>query len=111
MEVMDRPAPIEKLSAAAYTIPTDFPEADGTLSWDSTTIVVAKVRAAGEAGLGYTYTDKAAGGLIRDKLCDVVIGMDAMAIPQAWQRMVEAVRNIGRPGLCSMAIAAVDAAL
>jgi L-alanine-DL-glutamate epimerase-like enolase superfamily enzyme len=34
-----------------------------------------------------------------------------MAVPAAWLAMVDAVRNIGRPGIASMAIAAVDAAL
>ena len=38
-------APIDQLGVAAYTIPTDFPEADGTLAWDSTTIVVVHASA------------------------------------------------------------------
>src|SRR5438552_689405 len=29
----------------------------------------------------------------------------------AWMAMVHAIRNLGRPGICSMAIAAVDACL
>src|SRR5205807_3525164 len=49
--------PVEQLEVAAYTIPTDAPEADGTLSWDATTIVVVHARAAGERGIGYTYAD------------------------------------------------------
>ena len=32
---------VEELSARAYTVPTDAPEADGTLSWEATTIVIA----------------------------------------------------------------------
>ncbi|MDQ6816005.1 MAG: mandelate racemase, partial [Actinomycetota bacterium] len=47
-------APIEDVEVAAYTIPTDGPEADGTLSWDSTTIVVVHAHGGGERGLGYT---------------------------------------------------------
>jgi hypothetical protein len=31
-------APIEDVTVAVYTVPTDAPEADGTLSWDSTTL-------------------------------------------------------------------------
>lgn len=34
------PAPVREVRAAAYRIPTDAPEADGTLSWDATTLVV-----------------------------------------------------------------------
>ncbi|MCA6096747.1 mandelate racemase, partial [Streptomyces sp. SCA3-4] len=42
--------PVEALEVSAYTIPTDAPEADGTLSWDSTTVVLVEARAAGERG-------------------------------------------------------------
>ena len=42
---------IEQLQAAAYTVPTDAPESDGTLEWDSTTIVVVEARAGETAGL------------------------------------------------------------
>jgi hypothetical protein len=48
-------APIDELEVTAYTTPTDFPEADGTLSWDSTTIVVVHAYGGGASGLGYTY--------------------------------------------------------
>ena len=30
---------ISELQVAAYRVPTDAPESDGTLEWDSTTIV------------------------------------------------------------------------
>ena len=39
-------AAVAELTAAAYTIPTDAPEADGTLQWDSTTLVIPTRRAA-----------------------------------------------------------------
>ena len=41
----------------------------------------------------------------------VVRGRDAMAVPGSWSAMVAAIRNLGRPGIASMAISAVDAAL
>ena len=104
-------AAVEGLDVAAYVIPTDRPESDGTLEWDSTTMVVVEARAGGETGLGYTYADVAAGTLVESKLAEVVEGRDAMAVPAAWEAMVEAIRNLGRPGICSMAIAAVDVAL
>jgi L-alanine-DL-glutamate epimerase-like enolase superfamily enzyme len=34
-----------------------------------------------------------------------------MSVPAAWQAMVRAIRNLGRPGIASMAISAVDVAL
>jgi L-alanine-DL-glutamate epimerase-like enolase superfamily enzyme len=104
-------APVEELEVAAYTVPTDAPEADGTLSWDSTTIVVVHAYGAGEWGLGYTYADVATAKLIESKLAGVVQGGDAMSPQGAWKAMVGAIRNLGRPGIASMAIAAVDVAL
>ncbi len=102
---------IDQLEVGAYMVPTDAPEADGTLSWDSTTIVVVHAEAGGEWGVGYTYADTSTAELVRSKLAGVVHGLDAMAPQAAWRAMVGAIRNLGRPGIASMAIAAVDTAL
>ncbi len=104
-------APVEQIDVSAYQVPTDFPESDGTLEWDSTTLVLVEVQASGQQGLGFTYADTATAHLIHDKLAKVVRGCDAMAVPTAWAAMVHAIRNLGRPGIASMAIAAVDIAL
>jgi L-alanine-DL-glutamate epimerase-like enolase superfamily enzyme len=102
---------VEALDVSAQTIPTDGPESDGTLEWDSTTIVVVQARAGHAAGLGYTYTHEAAAKLIEDKLQDAVRGRDAMDVSGAWHAMSAALRNVGRPGLGFMALSAVDLAL
>ena len=47
-------AAIEKIAVEIYRIPTNLPESDGTLNWDSTTLVLVRVRAGGLTGLGYT---------------------------------------------------------
>ncbi|MEX0741861.1 MAG: hypothetical protein WD079_03630, partial [Phycisphaeraceae bacterium] len=104
-------APIERVEVSAYEIPTEAPEADGTLEWDSTTLVVVKAHAGGHAGIGYTYAGSAAASLVRDVLARVVRGRDAMNVGESWAAMVRSIRNIGRPGVGSMAIAAVDVAL
>ena len=104
-------ARIEHIAVSAYTIPTNAAESDGTYEWDSTTLVVVEPVAGGVHGLGYTYADTAAARLIHDMLAKVIIGCDAMDIPAAWQAMAHAIRNLGRPGIASMAISAVDAAL
>ncbi len=104
-------APISAVSVDAYTIPTDAPESDGTLEWSATTLVVVRVTAAGQRGLGYTYADTATAALIHDKLAPLLQGRDAWAINARWLDMVRAIRNLGRPGICSMAIAAVDVGL
>ena len=98
-------------AAQAYTIPTDFPEADGTASWTSTTIIVVHAEAGGLRGIGYTYADASVAALIDDKLATVVTGRDAMDPPAAWRAMQVAVRNLGREGLAATAISAVDTAL
>ncbi len=103
--------PIEQVEVSAYTIPTDFPESDGTLAWDSTTLVLVEAAAGGERGLGFTYAGTSSARLIHDRLAEVVRERDALAVPGAWAAMVQAVRNLGRPGIASTAIAAVDAAL
>jgi L-alanine-DL-glutamate epimerase-like enolase superfamily enzyme len=102
---------VDRIEVAAYTIPTDGPEADGTLAWSSTTIVVVHAHGGGEAGLGYTYADVSTATLIASKLAAAVSGRDAFSPQAAWAAMVHEVRNLGRPGIASMAIAAVDTAL
>ena len=104
-------APVGRVKASAYTIPTDAPEADGTLEWDSTTLVVVEVEAGGETGLGYTYSDASIVSLIENKLAAVIAGRLALDIAGANAAMWRAIRNLGRSGLAATAISAVDAAL
>ena len=92
-------------------MPTDFPESDGTLEWNSTTLLLVHLYAGNKHGLGYTYADRATATLIRDLLSDVVKGQDAMAPASSWNAMLARTRNLGRPGIVSMAISAVDIAL
>ena len=102
---------IDRVTVNAATIPTDLPESDGTIAWDKTTIVIVEIHCGSASGLGYTYADVSAAALIESLLINVVIGCDVMDIPRIWNSMVRAVRNLGRPGIASMAISAVDIAL
>ena len=54
---------IERIDVAAYRIPTDRPEPDGTLQWDATTLVLVEVHGAGRTGLGHSDTHRAAAEL------------------------------------------------
>ncbi len=108
---MSGPARVERVEVEVYTVPTDDPESDGTLEWDSTTMVVAHCYAGGYAGLGYTYASGAAATLIATKLAGLVEGRDVMDVAGTWELMGAEVRNLGRPGVGMMAIAAVDIAL
>jgi L-alanine-DL-glutamate epimerase-like enolase superfamily enzyme len=102
--------PISSVRARAITVPTDRPESDGTLSWDSTTMVAVEVRAGGEIGTGWTWAPADAAHVVDDLLAPVVVGRSALAPADAQAAMVRAVRNAGRPGLVGMAVSAVDIA-
>jgi L-alanine-DL-glutamate epimerase-like enolase superfamily enzyme len=102
---------VERIEVSAYTVPTDSPESDGTLQWDSTTLVLVEAIGGGKRGLGYTYGDLSVGKFIESKLAETVRGEDAMSPPAAWSAMQGAIRNAGRPGVGAMAVSAVDIAL
>ena len=104
-------APISGVRAAAYRIPTDSLEADGTYAWDSTTLVVAHARTGGEMGLGYTYADASVAALVETLAEKALEGRDCFDIPGCRFAMQRAVRNLGRSGLAACAISALDAAL
>ena len=94
-----------------YTVPTSSPEADGTLAWDSTTMILVRARAGDTVGTGWTYGPPACAAVVSDTLADVVEGRPASSVRWSHAAMVDAVRNMGRPGIASMAISAVDTAL
>jgi L-alanine-DL-glutamate epimerase-like enolase superfamily enzyme len=98
-------------SVAAYAVPTDAPESDGTLEWSSTTLVVVSLEAGGRQALGYTYADTATARLIQERLLPLIDDEDPLQTRRLFDRMVRAIRNLGRPGIASMAISAVDTAL
>lgn len=102
---------ITELTARAYEIPTERPEADGTLHWTSTNMVVATVSDGLQQGLGWTYAGAGAVEVIKHELASVVIGACATEIPRLAEEMARACRNLGRPGVAACAISAVDIAL
>jgi L-alanine-DL-glutamate epimerase-like enolase superfamily enzyme len=108
--VPDLNAPVTALRAAAFTIPTEGPEADSTFEWAATTLVIAEADAGGEIGFGYTYGHGVAAEVIAG-LAPSVVGCPAGDIARAWDAMVARIRNFGLPGVCACAISAVDAAL
>jgi L-alanine-DL-glutamate epimerase-like enolase superfamily enzyme len=103
---------IDALDVSVYSIPTEQPEADGTLQWDHTDVVVVEPRLRnGVRGIGHAWGHVAMKSLIEETLQSHVVGRDVRDVGGAWEAMVRAIRNLGRPGLVSMAIAAVDLAL
>lgn len=102
---------IDELNVRVYEVPTDQPEADGTIDWTSSTMVVVQAIANGQVGLGYTYASAACKPIIEQVLAPEVVDRPVLATTQIWLEMVRAVRNLGRPGLAGCAISAVDTAL
>ena len=108
---MTESANIRDVRVSCYTVPTATPESDGTLEWDKTTMVLVELSAGGQEGFGYSYADVSTGKLIESLLAKIVTGRDAFDLPAAHAEMVRQIRNLGRPGIASMAISAVDNAM
>ena len=79
-----RGARIENIATAAYRIATDAPESDGTLEWNSTTLVTAHVAASGMQGFGYTYASRAAAVVIADTLAPLLAEREALDSAARW---------------------------
>ncbi|MGN6313429.1 MAG: enolase C-terminal domain-like protein [Rhodanobacteraceae bacterium] len=97
--------------ASAYKVPTDAPESDGTLEWDSTTLVLVEIEAGGKRGIGYSYADGATAMLVNSLLAKGIEGRDAMDVAGARAAMLTSIRNLGHGGIAAMAVSAVDNAL
>ena len=102
---------VERLETTVLTIPTDRHESDGTIAWNSTTMVIVRVHGAGMTGFGWTFAHGSAAELVTGPLAKAVQGVDVLATSEAYIAMNRAMRNIGRPGLGWEAISAVDIAL
>ncbi len=103
---------VERLVVSSYRVPTDRqPESDGTAVWNETTLVVVEAEAGGARGTGWTYGSTAIASFIEQRLKDIVERCDALAVREVWRKMNARVRNDGRSGVASYAIAAVDVAL
>jgi len=103
---------LDDITVSTFRIPTDVPcESDGTYEWRATTLVLVEATGGGRTGIGYTYADQGTATLIHAMLADVARGMDVMANGAIWRALVAAVRNLGRSGIASMAISAIDVAV
>nr|WP_274638465.1 enolase C-terminal domain-like protein [Microbacterium bovistercoris] len=102
---------IDRLEVRAYQVPTDAPEADGTIAWDSTTMVLVRAHSGGVIGTGWTYGAVECADVVRGTLAPLVVGCSALETGRCFQSMVAAVRNSGRQGAIGYAVSAVDTAL
>ena len=102
---------IRKIEINAYTIPTDAPEADGTLEWNATTLIVAELTAGNLVGTGYTYGNRATAEMAQTLAEKCLLHQSPFDIPRLYQSMLRAARNDGTRGIAAMAISALDVAL
>ena len=102
---------IKDIKVSAYKIPTDGPESDGTIEWNSTTLILVEIEGGGKSGIGYTYADVTSAMFIDNSLKKILIGKDGMQIPFILKSMVDSVRNNNNCGIIAMAISAIDNAL
>ncbi len=104
------PAAIGGIECFAYKIPTDALEGDGTLQWDSTGLVVVRLQADRQRGIGYTYCDAAAVSVIA-ALQQVIVGSHCDDAAGINSNIEAKIRNLGRSGIVAMALSAIDIAL
>ncbi|HZC44589.1 MAG TPA: hypothetical protein VE195_10465, partial [Acidobacteriaceae bacterium] len=73
------PSYVDSISTSTvrvYKVPTDAPEADGTISWDSTTMVLVELAVGDVRGIGYTYADPATAKVVQHLLKTIVESAD-----------------------------------
>ncbi|SCG62400.1 enolase C-terminal domain-like protein [Micromonospora inositola] len=100
-----------RLTAAAYRVPTDAPEGDGTVAWTSTTLVLVQAETDGHTGIGWTYGPAAVVPVVAEQLAPVVAELDPDDVPAIWSVMQRTLRNTGRPGVAGLALSAADCAV
>lgn len=104
-------AVIDSCDTWSCKVPTDQVESDGTLQWDSTTVVMVQLRSGNTTGLGYTFSDATSCAFVRDRLAPLILGHGVLDVAAAHHRMLESIRNVGRGSIVARAISAVDTAL
>ncbi len=106
---------IDRIETAYYRLPLEpFGDA-GHGAIDVEELITLKLYADGLVGHGYAYTigrgGRAIQSLIDHDLVPMLLGQPAEAVEELWERMGRRLLYVGRGGLASFAIAAVDIAL
>jgi L-alanine-DL-glutamate epimerase-like enolase superfamily enzyme len=106
---------IGAVESAYYRLPLEAMGDAGHGAIDSEELITVKLRAGGLEGHGYAYTigrgGRAVHALIEHDLAPLVVGLDATDIDALWDLMWRRLLYVGRGGLASFAIAALDIAL
>ncbi|HEX8597198.1 MAG TPA: mandelate racemase/muconate lactonizing enzyme family protein [Chloroflexia bacterium] len=106
---------IEHIETGYYRLPLEPMGDAGHGFINSEELITLKLRAEGLEGHGYSYTigrgGQAIRALIDHDIAPLLIGQDASNIQGLWELMWQRLLYVGRGGLASFAIAAVDIAL
>lgn len=106
---------IDRVETAYYRLPLEAMGDAGHGTIDSEELITVKVHADGLTGHGYAYTigrgGRAVQALIEHDLAPLLHGQEAAAVETLWERMWSRLLYVGRGGLASFAIAALDIAL
>lgn len=106
---------IDRVETAYHRLPLESMADAGHGAIDSEELVTVKLYADGLVGNGYAYTighgGRAIQALIEHDLAPLLVGRDASGVEALWEAMWSRLRYVGRGGLASFAIAAVDIAL
>jgi L-alanine-DL-glutamate epimerase-like enolase superfamily enzyme len=98
-------------SVGFYTVPTDAPEADGTFTWNSTSMVLVQLECGQIKALGFTYADAGTAVVANKLLKDIVLNSDPLCHAATRQNLLRYIRNLGETGIAMMAVSALDNAL
>lgn len=106
---------IERIETVYYRLPLEPMGDAGHGAIDSEELITVTIAADGLIGHGYAYTigrgGRAIQALIEHDLAPLLIGQDATLVEPLWELMWQRLLYVGRGGLASFAIAAVDIAL
>jgi L-alanine-DL-glutamate epimerase-like enolase superfamily enzyme len=106
---------IEGVETAYFRLPLEAMGDAGHGAIDSEELITVKLRAGGLEGHGYAYTigrgGRAVHALIEHDLVPLLVGRDAADIEALWRLMWQRLLYVGRGGVASFAIAALDIAL
>ena len=112
------PMSISRVETELYHVPLarEMVDAIHGIQREFSLIVVKIETADGATGMGYTYSVGKVGGtaiatIIRDNLAPLLIGEDPRRIEQIWQKLWWAVHYVGRGGIATFGISAIDVAL
>lgn len=106
---------IERIETRYYRLPLEQMGDAGHGAIESEELIVVKVTASGMVGEGYAYTigrgGRAMQALIEHDLAPLLLGQDESEVEELWRLLWRRLLYVGRGGLLSFAVAAVDVAL